>query len=1053
MTEPATSLLDRHQETLDFSKKCCAIAKDLQAEVEKLRFQGGGRRLAMSMAIRSLRKGPMLKEKQAKLEKYAQTLDKLLLMRLDARSIRHSHDVDSLDQRVQDLVLQLEQGRTITAQLMADQSRQIRDHFDQRFDNHERATETERTSETLKASLFFPDIEARHDQIGPAFKGTFKWIFEPPTREGTDVRKWSNFREWLEASDGIYWVSGKPGSGKSTLMKYIVDEPRTVEYLNKWEPNSELIVMSFFFLNLGSQMQKGATGLLRSLIYQIITQSLEMMTLATNRCEISVRQPGTISSVDLLPTWTDERLLSMLEYLLKNKSATISMCAFIDGLDEFEGDEDFLLEIVRILSSAPRCKACLSSRPEQIFRAEFHRYPQCRVQDLNEGDITTLVDEDLKPKLRKYISAENQEIDELGKELIEQAEGVFLWLKLMMKDLIQGSRNSDTIDELSRRLRRTPNTMYGLYRRILQDLDPFYRHDTIRLFQILNMAGWRYKSVTLLGLACTEEEPWSYVIQLDPSYFSSPAFQLLCLEHHKRIISRGGNFIEIEDSPADSEQNSLAQHYRSVNFIHRTAVEFLHEEYESSFDRVSCQTAAGIPLARANISSLFLFPTRKASILEHIDFDSYTKYSYIEDGEVKEEDMDKISEDLRDHFDLLVQNTMYAISWVGAAVNDPGLNSPCSSELTSQVVRIFQYFSSTDLIKMKASNQDKIARLTNSRLRFVPLSYPNEDDQSFNEKAMSFASYWGCKSYIANNFSFIDISDELLESMSYAIMTHLIEFSNTYLFKSNEQLYLGLLQSLAFVLLQSRVLQGKESPGSQNDEGRQPWGIERQWLQASLWGSFIYHVCHSTIYRITLSCTDFLVKPRTDLVEGYLSAGANANTRLGYRLFLENYRPDQSYPAFLGYLYMDETPLACVQSRSLRNLEKLSMIETLLCTRGALHRRRFRFFLEAQDAICYRISLTQSEMLNKKIYFSESTAPGCDDLINRFWSSVSVDEEFEAIISEIVSNNERISEDFMYEEWEIGGSKWLEEEEINDITQQAKTRHGELPADVSISES
>ncbi|KAK5091855.1 hypothetical protein LTR70_001166 [Exophiala xenobiotica] len=42
------------------------------------------------------------------------------------------------------------------------------------------------------------------------------------------------FTRWLMQSqdDTIFWISGKPGSGKSTLMKYIVSSPQTQHFLN-----------------------------------------------------------------------------------------------------------------------------------------------------------------------------------------------------------------------------------------------------------------------------------------------------------------------------------------------------------------------------------------------------------------------------------------------------------------------------------------------------------------------------------------------------------------------------------------------------------------------------------------------------------------------------------------------------------------------------------------------------------------------------------------------------------------------------------------------------
>lgn len=39
--------------------------------------------------------------------------------------------------------------------------------------------------------------------------------------------RWNDFVAWLEEGDGLYWIAGKAGSGKSTLMKYIASHPST----------------------------------------------------------------------------------------------------------------------------------------------------------------------------------------------------------------------------------------------------------------------------------------------------------------------------------------------------------------------------------------------------------------------------------------------------------------------------------------------------------------------------------------------------------------------------------------------------------------------------------------------------------------------------------------------------------------------------------------------------------------------------------------------------------------------------------------------------------
>ncbi|KAI4268212.1 MAG: hypothetical protein LQ337_007972 [Flavoplaca oasis] len=499
--------------------------------------------------------------------------------------------------------MRIERGRITTDRLLANQTSQILDHFDQRFDDREGEKRIDQARESFKASLFFPDIEVREDEIVEAFEGTCKWIFNPPTStEGNSSKKWHSFREWLETGQKVYWINGKPGAGKSTLMKYIVDEPRTAEYLSEWEPNTDLIIATFFFKNLGSELQKSTTGLLRSLIWQLLRHWPEMIHLVLKRYKEATGQTQESPLLTMLPTWTEKRLLQILRHFANEKPPTVALCVFIDGLDEYVGDQDTLLQIISLLSSAGGCKVCVSSRPDQTFRSEFQGYPQCRVQDLNQEDIEKMVNEKLKPCLEDNKPNETKAIEYLLMNLIYKAEGVFLWLSIMIKDFITASRHGDTISELHERLETTPNTIYGLYRRILRGLEKTYLDYALEIFQIIVAARCpsKYFSVhlTVLELACMDEASWTHIEQFNRPYFYSSDFGSRCHELCIRLNARCGNLIDlvVVVDNKETEETVLVQSGQIVEFIHRTVVEFLKDEFMNAFCDKSCLTAAWIHL-------------------------------------------------------------------------------------------------------------------------------------------------------------------------------------------------------------------------------------------------------------------------------------------------------------------------------------------------------------------------------------------------------------------------------------------------------------------------
>ena len=118
------------------------------------------------------------------------------------------------------------------------------------------------TSQRVLKSLVFHGIKLREEQIHRAHAKTFAWIFQDST---------TPFKRWLTSNDGIFWVNGKAGSGKSTLMKFLATHGRTKTLLRQWSGSVNLIVASFYFWTAGHDAQKSQLGLMKSLLYQILS--------------------------------------------------------------------------------------------------------------------------------------------------------------------------------------------------------------------------------------------------------------------------------------------------------------------------------------------------------------------------------------------------------------------------------------------------------------------------------------------------------------------------------------------------------------------------------------------------------------------------------------------------------------------------------------------------------------------------------------------------------------------------------------------------------------
>lgn len=261
------------------------------------------------------------------------------------------------------------------------------------------ATETRSDREAknkILQSLVFAAIDDRETAIPEAFEKTYKWIFEENHDENNNSSvppcKFYNFSEWLRRDTGeIYWITGKPGSGKSTLMKYIVSHGQTHENLRLWSTSKPLVMASFYFWNAGLEMQKTCDGLVRTLLFQCLKAQPDLIP---HVCRKSWTLTKLFGCDMTLPQWTWKELENSLVLLAQQHGREAQFAIFVDGLDEFQGDERGHLKPVHLLKTvvgSSRLKLCVSSRPWTVFQDAFRTSPSLRLDILTKDDIMAYV--------------------------------------------------------------------------------------------------------------------------------------------------------------------------------------------------------------------------------------------------------------------------------------------------------------------------------------------------------------------------------------------------------------------------------------------------------------------------------------------------------------------------------------------------------------------------------------------------------------------------------------------------------------------------------------
>lgn len=334
-------------------------------------------------------------------------------------------------------------------------------------------------------SLRFPQIEERRHQIHEAHNETYRWILSSMPDQ---CQQWDNLTAWLSSSTvtrRIYWIHGKPGSGKSTMMRFLDENIVTPDHMLPWTENRMVLSARFFFWNAGTKLQKSLTGLLRALLLQLLETQPLLIPQVVNQRKWAAARTTENHPID----WTNADLQHTLyAYILSvQKFATVFL--LLDGLDELDGPDDAREELIGLLvniASLENVKICLSSRPWNIFRDAFREFPQLKLEDLTQNDISTYVKAQLYSHVRfQYILRRDWlSAEELIFKIIQKAAGVFLWVRLVIRELLNGLRDGDGIRMLQKKLNGIPSDLNHYFRSMMDSISPHQSQEASILLQI-----------------------------------------------------------------------------------------------------------------------------------------------------------------------------------------------------------------------------------------------------------------------------------------------------------------------------------------------------------------------------------------------------------------------------------------------------------------------------------------------------------------------------------------------------------------------------------------
>jgi ankyrin repeat protein len=291
-------------------------------------------------------------------------------------------------------------------------------------------------------SLSFVRMDNRQANIRKAYATTCRWIFEKP-----EYKNWRN-ADSLAEHNGFFWIKSKPGAGKSTLMKFLVQSAA------KQLPKDHIV--SFFFNARGDSLEKSLEGLYRGLLHQLLT--------VVPRLQDVLKLQEIASSAD--QAWPLTSLKTLFgEAILKLGQDRVT--CFIDALDECpEGEVRDMIEFFEELGESTAAediglRVCFSSR----------HYPQITMmkcqsmvldgQDGHEDDIARYVKSKLKVRGGKPA-------EEVRTAVQAKAKGIFMWVVLVIRILNEESDRGSNNTKLRKCLDKIPAELHELFQDILQ---------------------------------------------------------------------------------------------------------------------------------------------------------------------------------------------------------------------------------------------------------------------------------------------------------------------------------------------------------------------------------------------------------------------------------------------------------------------------------------------------------------------------------------------------------------------------------------------------------
>lgn len=263
-------------------------------------------------------------------------------------------------------------------------------------------------------------------------------------------------------------------------MKVLCQHPLLNEGLFTWAEGKQLVFARFFFWRSGDGDQRSLRGLYRAFLFEVLRQCPDFTNkLFSGHCYGNYVAKNILEGASFRISELQEAMSIIVS---QHQFPARRFCFFIDGLDEFEGDSTDHWELAQYLdqwASSVDVKICVSSRPHTEFLEAFDSRLRINLHDLTKADMQHYVQSVLGQE--PNVDLTEEDFNSIASDIVDRSDGVFLWVRLVLRSLLEGLRYRCSYPVLREKLEKLPQGMEPLIKSILSSIHPDDRKKSDRL--------------------------------------------------------------------------------------------------------------------------------------------------------------------------------------------------------------------------------------------------------------------------------------------------------------------------------------------------------------------------------------------------------------------------------------------------------------------------------------------------------------------------------------------------------------------------------------------